>query len=48
MTHGNPHRKYKVKDIRGEGGAAGAMFMNEQEGCEMSVAEYFEMQYKMK
>lgn len=47
-THGNSKRTYKVRGIKAEGGAAGAMFQNEAAGREMSVAEYFEEQYKLK
>lgn len=46
--HGNTKRKYKVKGIKAEGGAAGTMFNNEAEGREMSVAEYFEKQYQVR
>lgn len=46
-----PKRKFKVKDIKPGGrnaGAAGTFFMNEQAGREMSVAEYFKEQYKIR
>lgn len=48
VTHSNSKRKYKVKGIKAEGGAASTFFMNEQEGREMSVAEYFEKQYNLR
>ena len=44
---GNKKRTYKVKTLTTEG-ADQLMFENEQEGREMSVAEYFEKQYKMR
>ena len=47
-THGNTKRSYKVKGIKADGGSANTFFMNEQEGREMSVAEYFEKQYNIR
>lgn len=48
VTHmGNRRRKYKVKELEAKGPAQ-LMFMNEAEGREMSVGEYFEKQYKMR
>lgn len=46
--HSNNKRTYKVRGIKAEGGAAAAMFENEEAGRRMSVAEYFETQYKYK
>jgi hypothetical protein len=48
VTHmGTKKRLYKVKTLTDKGADA-LMFENEQEGREMSVAEYFEAQYKMR
>ena len=46
--HSNAKRTYKVRGIKAEGGAAAAMFQNDEAGRQMSVAEYFELQYKVK
>lgn len=44
--HSNSKRTYKVRGIKAEGGAAAAMFQNDEAGTRMSVADYFETQYK--
>ena len=47
-THSNMKRTYKVRGIKAEGGAAAAMFENQEKGCTQSVAEYFEEHYGVK
>jgi eukaryotic translation initiation factor 2C len=48
VTHlGEKKRRYKVKGLT-EMGANKMMFMNEAEGREMSVAEYFESKHQKK
>ena len=44
--HSNSKRTYKVRGIKAEGGAAAAMFQNDEAGTRMRVADYFETQYK--
>ena len=44
--HSNSKRTYKVRGIKAQGGAAAAMFQNDEAGTRMSVADYFETQYK--
>ncbi len=46
--HSNSKRTYKVRGIKAEGGAAAAMFQNEEAGTRMSVADYFQSQYNYK
>lgn len=47
VTHlGAKKRKYRVKGL--ERGADQLTFHNEQESRDMTVAEYFEKQYKMR
>jgi hypothetical protein len=47
-VHTNSKRTYKVRGIKAEGGAAAAMFDNQEKGVRQSVAQYFEEQYGLK